>query len=181
MNRAISPIIFFLFVSLGLSSCFSVKNMAIAKITEENGAIPLEFGSDNSILICVITKSKSYSKYMKRHVVKEYHGKYEFVLREDLYDPKYKDTDLYRYVFDCETLYKEEMRGPSAIAFGPESTISASYYLTDRKDNKVYKCPMTSSFYGKLIKAYMIKLEMQRGKNLSMILRKADALPILRR
>ncbi|ANQ49385.2 hypothetical protein MY04_2011 [Flammeovirga sp. MY04] len=140
--------------------------MAISKITTENKAIPADFGKDESTLICVITGKKSYDKYMKRYVSSEYHGKYEFVLRDEIYSDKYKDTSKYRYVFDLNKLNRTTSTyNPSLGRMESNTITTAAYFITDRKENITYNSPMTSSFFAKLIEAYMINLEAVRLEN----------------
>jgi hypothetical protein len=42
---------------------------------------------------------------------------------------------------------------------------SASFFIHDRIDNSVYKSPITSSYFGKILKAYVGNLEKERLKN----------------
>jgi hypothetical protein len=150
-----------------LTSCGAlVKSKAISKIKTENEAIPPDFGKDETTLVCVITGKKSYDKYMEKHVLNEYHGKYEFVLRQELSSEKYKNTLKYRYVFDLNKLnYSSSSYNSSLNKYENNTITTASYYIIDRKENITYKSPMTSSFFSKLIQAYMINLETVRLEN----------------
>jgi hypothetical protein len=84
-----------------LTSCgAAVTSMANKHLTEERGAIPPDFGKDNSTIV-FITYKRSYNKYLKKNVKKIYKGKYEFATKEDFESlEKYNDIDRYRYVFD---------------------------------------------------------------------------------
>ena len=81
-----------------------VQGKAIRKTTVENGAIPAEYGEIQTTLIAVLTGRNSRDKYLKRHFQNYYHGRYVFVLRDDLDSTLYSDRQQYRYVFD----FKEE-------------------------------------------------------------------------
>ncbi|WP_027002418.1 hypothetical protein [Hugenholtzia roseola] len=142
-----------------------VKLMAVSAIKIEKGAIPPNFGKDESTLICVITGKKSYDKHVKKQVSNEYHGKYEFVLRDQVNSDKYKDKSKYRYVFDLNTIHKSRATYNTTTTYYSDITTTASYYILDRRTNIVYRSPVTSSFYSKLIQAYMINLEAVRLKN----------------
>ncbi|PWJ28750.1 hypothetical protein [Sediminitomix flava] len=143
-----------------------VKMRAISKITVENDAIPPDFGTEETILLCVITGKKGYDKYMKKHVSNEYHGKYEFVMRKDINSDKYQNTSKYKYLFDFEKLqYKTTHSADTPSGFETITITTASYYLFDRDENITYKCPNTSSYFSRIIQAYMINLENERIKN----------------
>lgn len=152
-------------LSLLATSCLT-KKIAVSNITVERKAIPPDFGEDESTLICVISGKNSYDKYMKKHVTNEFHGKYEFVLEDDLNLEKYNDTITYRFVFD------RKIRKGQTSSFNYDTnkydsspTYSNSYFITDRKKNKTYQCPIRAASFSKLIEAYMINLEEVRLKN----------------
>ena len=138
--------------------------MAIKNNTVESNAIPPNFGKDNTTLICVIIGKKKYDKKMKKHVENEYHGKYEFVLRENLNSDEFKDTSNYRYIFDIEKIEKTSTFYVSG-RFQTRNVIVNSLGIFDRQAGIMYKSNVTSSFSSKIIQAYMINLEKERLKN----------------
>ena len=154
-------------ISFTLNSCGSmVKSMTVANATVEKKAIPPDFGKGNSTLICVISGQKSYDNYMKKLVKKEYHGKYEFVLKENLYSEKYKNHDTYRYVFDRNvSVNSNYVFNPQTNRGENRKTTSSAFFITDRKKGTTYKCPMTSSFFAGIIHGYVINLEKERVKS----------------
>ena len=149
-------ILAFIIPGLLLGSCF-YKSYALSKITVENGAIPPDFGKDETILLCIVYDRRSYDRYLKKHVTKRYHGKYEFVERGNVHE-KYANASKYRYKFYHEKTYRNY---PNHGTTG-----SYSFYIEDRLKNATYYCPISSSFFGKTIKAYMINLEKKRKKHL---------------
>lgn len=130
-------------------------------VTKENGSIPPDFGKDSLTMICVIYGKNSYDKYLRKHVTNEYNGKYEFVLKDSLTNRKYSSWK-YRYVFDTE------IHETSATFYGDGSvqagSMSGSYYIYDKFTWKKYDSEVASSFFAKLIQAYMIILEKERLK-----------------
>lgn len=142
-----------------------VKSLAKSQITVERKAIPPDFGKDNTVLLCIIKGKKSYDKYMKKHVINEYHGKYEFVLKKDLYDDKYDDTSKYRYLLDLNKIEYSNYAYSGRDEWRTNYVTTAAYYILDREENLTYESPMTSSFFAKIIQAYMINLEKERLKH----------------
>ena len=145
-----------------------VKSKAHQYITEEKGAIPPEFGKQNTTVLFV-THHRSYNKYLKKNVKKIYKGDYKFVTQEELKnEDAYKDMMTYRYVFD----YNYQSAGDNIITnttssgdFSMTSTrIRPALYnvkkfmIIDRKTPQVYYCKMTSSYWSKLQKVYLKKL-----------------------
>jgi hypothetical protein len=148
---------------LFISSCGAiVKSVGLKQITVENNAIPPDFGKDESYLICVLSGKNSYDKYLKKHVINEYHGKYEFVLEENLYDKKYRDSSKYRFVFNRNIT--SSSYGGSSAGGGQSSVPTNSFFIIDNKEHKTYESPMTSGMFAKVIQVYMINLEKERLK-----------------
>ena len=166
MTKNISWTTFTLILMLMAASCGSmVKSKALTKITIENNAIPPDFGRDKTILLCITSGKNSYDKYLKKHVTKEYHGRYAFISEGELNSDKYSNTNTYRYVFNRNLIYhKSSSYNNSTGRWEERTTTSSLFYIIDRMDNRVYKSPMTSSFFGKMIQAYMINLEGERLK-----------------
>ncbi len=139
------------------TSCTLVKTLALSRITVERGAIPPEFGNDSTFLICILKEEKRYNKYLIKHVKENYHGNYEFVTKVEFDFITYRDITKYRYIFDMNRrVWYSQMSNNYSRSF--------QYSITDLKEKIVYKCPVTSSFYSKLILAYMINLEKERLK-----------------
>ncbi|QXP60437.1 hypothetical protein [Olleya sp. HaHaR_3_96] len=159
-----------------LSSCGAiVKSKANKNITEEKGAIPPDFGEDNSTIV-FITHHRSYNKYLKKNVKKIYKGKYEFATEEEFEtQDKYNDVHKYRYIFDYSYRPAGSVWKSNTINSGDFSTTTIrnrpalynvkKFSVVDRKKEKIYKSNMTSSFWSKLQKVYLKKLNEKRMEN----------------
>lgn len=150
----------FLFTSCGLV----VQGIAAGKTTIEKGAIPPNFANKEHILLCMLEGDKKIDKYMKKHIQKYYKGNYEFVTREDLRTiDKYTDKNKYRYTFESEREHTsgQQGMGTSTYSSGPGYDVF-KYGIWDRKELETYSNNFYSSFFGKLIKAYAIKMEQVR-------------------
>ncbi|MCB9335513.1 MAG: hypothetical protein H6586_05150 [Flavobacteriales bacterium] len=150
----------------------SAQNGLMKKATVENGAIPENFGKEETIMIFIIKDRKSYDKYLKKNVEENYGGKYVYLLKEDLENKKYQDKNLYRYVMDYET-HSSNMTtynpgnslNNANNGFQSTSVTGYSYSIYDRKEDKEYPSNVSSGLFGKLIKGYVINLEAERQKN----------------
>jgi hypothetical protein len=172
-----NPKHFFLFILISsfslLTSCGAVvTSKANNHITVEKGAIPPDFGNDNSVLV-FITHHRSYNKYLKKNVEKMYKGKFEYATEKEFEsNEKYKDIEKYRYVFD----YSNSPAG-SVFTSNPVSTRGSGtvlrpalfdvkrFSVVDRKAKKVYSSNLTSSFWSKIQKVYLKKLNEKRISN----------------
>jgi len=168
--------ILFLFSITLLSSCGAiVKSKAQKHVTVEEGAIPPQLGSDGTTML-FITYKQSYNKYLVKNVKKRYQGRYEFVSREEFEsNNKYGNADRYRYIFD----YSERPAGNrikrntittgdfdiTTIRTRPALFKVKKFAIVDRKENKVYACNMTSSYWSKLQKMYLNEIELVRARN----------------
>lgn len=140
--------------------------MALKKTTIENNAIPPDFGKDESTLICILYGKNSIDKYVKKHVEKEYHGKYEFVNIKNIEAEKYNDTIKYRYTFDGEKVTNTVSSYNSTTGKTEERDITThSFFIMDNITGVTYRSPVTSDHFSRLIQAYMINLEKERMKN----------------
>ena len=163
---------------LSLNSCHLLILGAVAKgkanrnITEEKGAIPPDFGKDNSTMV-FITHERSYNRYLKKNVKKKYEGKYEFATEEDFASQeKYRDISKYRYVFDYSyrpagTVWKSSTINSGDFSIKTYKNRPALYKVkrfavVDRKEERIYKSIITSSFWSKLQKVYLRKLNEKR-------------------
>ncbi|MBJ6368905.1 hypothetical protein [Snuella sedimenti] len=156
------------------NSCGAVVRMKGNQyLTEEHGAIPIDFRGDNTTII-FITHHRSYNKYLKRNVKKHYHGSYEFITAGEFEEnDKYLDTNIYRYVFDYKYI------SPGGVVFKNQTVTSGNFSTTmstaraplynvkkfsiwDRQNDLIYSSKITSSFWSKLQKVYLKKLEKKR-------------------
>ncbi len=150
----------FLLIFILMTSCGAlVKGVANGKLTEKKGAIPPDFGKDTNSVMVFITSNRSYNKYLKKNVSKIYKGKYIFVsLDEFESNEKYNDIDKYRFVFD----YNNQMPGYNVVR--SDGSIRAPLYnvkkfsIEDRKEKKIYRSKITSSYWSKIQKVYLKKL-----------------------
>ena len=115
---------------------------------------------------------------MKKNVKKIYKGKYEFATEEEFdTEDKYKDLDNYRYVFDYSyrpagSVWKSNTMNSGDFSITTTKNRPASYKVkkfavVDRKKEEIYKSVMTSSFWSKLQKVYLKKLNEKRLENQS--------------
>lgn len=155
------------------SSCGAiVTSKANNHITEEKGAIPPDFGNDNSVLV-FITHHRSYNKYLKKNVEKIYKGKFEYATEKEFEsDEKYKDLEKYRYVFDYSNSPAGSVFTSNPVSTGGSGTIMRPalydvkmFSVVDRKTKKVYTSRLTSSFWSKLQRVYLKKLNEKRVSN----------------
>lgn len=171
MNK--SKTFFILTISILSISFFTscgaiVKGMANKHITEEKGAIPPDFGKENTTIL-FITHHKSYNKYLKKNVKKLYKGEYEFVSEEEFEsNEKYKNLNKYRFIFDYSYRPAGSVWKTSTINSGSHSITTTrnrpalysvkKFTIVDRKAEKIYKSRLTSSMWSKLQKIYLKKL-----------------------
>ena len=160
----------FLLIAIALCCFFTscgaiVTSKANTYITEEKGAIPPDFGKQDDTVLFV-THHRSYNKYLKKNVKKIYKGNYKFVSEDELInDSEYKDINAYRYVFDYNYQSAGDQIITNTTASGTTSTrIRPALYnvkkfmIIDRKAAQIYYCKMTSSYWSKLQKVYLKKL-----------------------
>lgn len=159
MNANKYILIFLFSITFLLVSCgSSIRTTAINKITEENGAIPPEFGRDTTTVV-FLQYRRSYNKYLKRNVRKIYTGNYELVDEKDfLQDEKYKSIEKYRFVFDFE--YKEHVRYNSS-KMRYQNYRTKLFFVLDRKTNEIYKSPIKASSWSKLQQGYLENLNLK--------------------
>lgn len=153
--KKIAVILSLILITFLLNSCGLItKAMANSKLTEEKGAIPPDFGKNDEILL-FMTHQRSYNKYLKKNVKKIYKGKYEFVTESEFSEQeKYKNIENYRYIFDFnyQSLgYNHDKKRD--YLYGVKK-----FSILDRKTGKLHRSRMTSSFWTKLQKIYLKKL-----------------------
>ncbi len=142
-----------------LSSCGAiVKSKANKYLTEEEGAIPPDFGKENTTLL-FITHRNSYNKYLKKNTRKIYQGDYELISKKEFEsNSKYEDISKYRFVFDYSAVSPgyTVIRGDGSMR-DPLYDVK-KFRILDRKSEKEYVSKMTSSFWSKLQKVYLKNL-----------------------
>ncbi|WP_431107020.1 hypothetical protein [Winogradskyella poriferorum] len=138
-----------------------MTGFANKRITEDNGAIPPDFGNGETTMF-FITHHRSYNKYLEKNVEKIYKGDYLFIEHVDLIDQsdKYDDKDKYRYVFNYEYV-----NGGTSAVNPYRTTQEKEFYILDRKTNLVYKSPYSSASWSRVQKVYLKKLNKKMGKD----------------
>lgn len=137
-----------------LTSCGAiVKSKANKYLTEEKGAIPPEFGKENTTVLFV-THHRSYNKYLKKNVKKIFKGDYEFIREGEYGLEKYDDKNKYRFVFDYNYISYDYTNQSLETKYGKVK----KFNILDRKTDKRFVSKMTSSYWSKLQKVYLKKL-----------------------
>lgn len=131
-------------------------------------AIPPDFGKKGEVFLFLLTDKKVYNKTIRKQGEKHYHGPKEFVLMEELNTEKYDDTDTYRYYISSDLTIKRnevpnlQKRNAADPDFVTRTVASYNLFVVDRKEDLTYDWPITSSFFGKLMKSYVRALEKKR-------------------
>ena len=152
-----------LITTLTLNSCLISKSIQSSKakteFTEENNAIPVNFGENSNEILLAIEKSddKAYNGFLKRGLKKNYFGNYKIVKKIDLIGDEYNDLNKYRYFFDYDN--------GSYYRVGNESGYLKRYYVYDRLTKTKYKAGSEFTFYAKALKIYLSNLEQKRLSN----------------
>jgi hypothetical protein len=157
-------IVLILCLSINLVGCFGYMKRKAARVTsEESGAIPPNFGKDQSfVLLCVLEGRASYDKYVKKNTIAEYHGKYEFVEKSKIDKPPYNDKNKYPFVFDCSIKEEQYEVYDSKGRSRQRYMTTYRHFVLDRSEDKKYFIQSGSSAFGLQIKAYMANLEKKR-------------------
>lgn len=152
-TKFLSLILMVTLYALFLSSCgISVKPKSKQYISVERGAIPPDFGVENSTLLC-ISGTKQYTKYLIKNFESLYLRDFKVIEKNDLQSDKYDDIEKYRFVFDFYEVFKVQN-----TSNGSTTRSSKKFFITDRKDGKKYHCQFTTPYYSKLQKVYIEKL-----------------------
>ncbi|MCB9222619.1 MAG: hypothetical protein H6582_00470 [Crocinitomicaceae bacterium] len=154
--------LFLVLITFGLQSCgFIAGGMAKKKCTVEKGVIPAEFGKTVETLVILYTDNATYNKYVEKKVVKKaYTGPYDMCY--DITKSKYEDKKLYRYFISYGL--KENIDYNANLNEFSSYNVK-KFFLVDRVDGKVYTCPITSSFWGAVLKSYLKNLDKERIAN----------------
>lgn len=176
MNIPIPPIRLFLsiFLICCLCSCGALVKAKVNRYaTVEKGAIPKDFGKDNTTFLFVVHKN-SYNKYLKKNIKKFYQGPYALVDLSELESSKYQDTLQYRYVHDF-TYKSYRYWSSNETIYGPGGGYGTGrtkcFFVYDRVEDKEYPLQVASSYWSKLQKVYLKNLEAQRVKNQGIVVR----------
>ena len=117
-----------------------------------------------------ITHERSYNKYLKKNVSKIYQGKYIFLSSDEFEsNAKYNDIEKYRFVFDYSLRppgYDVQVNntvntGNSSVTttrIRPPLFSVKKFAIVDRKEQKIYASRITSSYWSKIQKVYLKKL-----------------------
>ncbi|MFG6686890.1 hypothetical protein ACGK9U_09935 [Mariniflexile sp. HNIBRBA6329] len=157
-------IISLLFIILCLNSCFIGKSIQSSKarseFTEENDAIPPNFGKfEHTVIVGILKGRRSYDKYLKSAFKKNYNGAYVLLTREELKKPEYRNMSKYRYVFD----YTLGTTRSTIYSDGLSSSVTLKrYYVEDRIEDKIYQSGAEFSYFAKAMKIYVANLEKKR-------------------
>lgn len=151
MNK--NHLIFLLFITFTLSSCFTgalknstVRKYANSEFSVEYNAIPKEFGKENNIMIFILDGFRTYDKYLKKSVTENYFGEYVILSKTEMNAPNYNDKTIYRYYFH--------------YTYGSQN--KKRFYVYDRLEEKMYQSGADFSLYAAAMEVYIKNLEKQR-------------------
>lgn len=139
-----------LFFVLAIASTPSKKGMTI-----ENGQVPPDFKGYAGTLL-IISQDKYWNNAAERAFRKRYTGKYLMIDKSEL--SKYSDLKKYRFALGRTANFDYQTGQVYKMAITSESLC-----LADRQQSKKY-CTKSSSFFGKLLKAYASALENERTR-----------------
>ncbi len=160
-----TKVYFLLLLSLTLNSCFIGKSIEAAaarsEFTEENDAIPPEFGSDKNVFVIGILQGrKSYDNHLKKVFKKNYKGNYILIPINELSNPEYNNKELYRYIFN----YSGGSSSSTTYSNGLSSSVTYKrFFIKDRSIDKKYECGAEFTFFGKAMSIYIENLETKRN------------------
>ncbi len=150
---------------LSLNSCI-VSGMAKKFCSVKEGAIPPNFGKDNSTLLCILSGSRGHDKYIRKHAESHYGGEVDFALKSEITEGKYTNPRKYRYLLDHDvSLVQHTEYSTSSNRTSSYTNKTSGYFIYDRIDRKKYDSGFTSGMYGKILKAYFKNLEKVRLQN----------------
>jgi len=142
-----------------MQSCFIAKLIETPKMkkafTEENNAIPPNFGQRKEVLLLVLKGRDSYDGYLKRAFKKNYFGSFVAITENELYSDKYSDKEKYRYTFDYS----------SDTGYSYSNGVSGNFkkfLVFDRLELKTYQNGKHFGFFAKAMKVYAANLEKKR-------------------
>lgn len=150
-----------LFSFLILNSCGQLVKLSAKKwASEEKGAIPPDFGKNNETLLIIKEEgSKSYYKRTEKDLKKYYSGPYVIISKKEFQEnEKYKDIAKYRYIYQYTYKSVTQTDPNKSNEINNVSYHVKRFSILDRKDNKLYKCGMTSSYWSKIQSSYLKNL-----------------------
>jgi len=152
-----------------LNSCASgTPKKMLSEFSEENKAIPPQFGKNNTVLLCVIKGRGSYDNYLKKAAKKYYMGECVFVSKEEEKSPKYADKGKYRYYFDYSegATHTQIYRNANGTIGGENSVTWKRFHVYDALEDKKYESGAEFSHFAQAMNAYMANLETKRKSQL---------------
>jgi len=139
------------FIAVALASAPSQKSLTNAS----KGQIPEEL-RDYKGTILIVKYSKDWTKYAEKYFTEYYNGNFEIISGRDL--DTYKDLNKFRFVITRGSYTSRDYAAKT-------TTYSQDLCITDRQTGKDYRTRGTTSFYGKLLKAYAQAMEKVRSGN----------------
>ena len=137
--------------------CFLILALASApsknSLTTKSGQIPPDFQGYNQTLL-ILEQSRDWTKYAEKYFEANYTGNFTICSQNEL-KLKYSDINKYRFI-----LTRNSFRNTDAS--GSTQSLSQNLCIFDRKTEKTYCTKGSTSFYGKLLKAYSKALETAR-------------------
>lgn len=150
--------ILILFSAFLLQSCFSGKEIKAAQseFTEENEAIPAEFGSDeNTVMVGILRHRNAYDKWVEKAFEDNYNGEYVLLYEHQLSEPEFSNKEKYRYIFDySDGTIKHSTKYPSVTY--------KRFYVKDRLEDKMYQSGAEFYHFSKAMAVYVENLEKKR-------------------
>jgi hypothetical protein len=160
------------FVFLALASS-GVKHMTF---TKDAGQIPPDFSKfKDTLLVISHSDDWGYNKYLRKNFQGSYTGNYKIIKPSEIGD---YSPDKYRYIFDHSLNYASKttttytpitggghvINGSSNISSHTSTYASSDvFFIKDRKINQDY-VTKSSSYYSKLMRAYIMALDEERQK-----------------
>jgi len=145
-------------ISVTVSSCSLVSlGVSKTKFTEEKGAIPPEFGKNEETLMIQLTGDPKFEKYITKIAAHRYKEDYLILYPKEIKAKKYKDLDIFRYIFTYEKGNDHVEQGTGKVRF-----TTKQFYIFDRKNNKKYIKDFSTSYWGMMCRAYLKNLSKKK-------------------
>lgn len=162
------PYLLIFVFAMSLQSCFVGKAIETKKMksefTEENNAIPPDFGQDKEAVLLLKFVGTARDGYLKRAAKKNYDGPYEILKKNTTADVAFPDKKKYRYIFDHDLGTGYSVTGTTGMTrYGNFKR----YFIYDRLTDKKYSCGAEFTFYAKGIRVYMDALNTKRNSFIS--------------
>lgn len=158
---------------------FSCASSMKSTIQDDGKQIPPGFGKKTETLLVIRKNKKSYDKYLEKNFEENYFGKYMIIDAADTLNRFYKNTDVYRYIFDQDhhvdipkysgtqiaAANKHDMETKSGPSLNYVPDLSDQFQVMDRKSGVIYKTKKASGSWSWWMKSYIQALEKARQKN----------------